>query len=293
MTRFGTFWSGTLSPYETSCLASFIKNGYEVVLYSFEEIRDLPDGVQRADARKIVDRSYLDRFITNRATNVASFSDYFRYLMFLKTDLCWTDTDIFMLQGFEINPNDNFFVVEDGRNICNALSRIDGASPELKEIIEKTESILDKDVPWAAAQSFIGKTYRKKWREIAGSLKRPEEFMPIHYNEYYKFLLPEFADECADKCATAKTIHLYNNILDKIGVCKNLLPPDKSYLNHLFTSQGYASKFWGVYPAPVMRTLVDGWRMRNSGACLGAKAIIKQAIPSLNRTIRRNIWKYL
>src|ERR1019366_8799396 len=109
MTRFGTFWSGTLSPYETSCLASFIKNGYEVVLYSFEEIRDLPDDVQRADARKIVDRSYLDRFITNRATNVAAFSSYFRYLMFLKTDLCWTDTDIFMLQGCSMGGRAKFY----------------------------------------------------------------------------------------------------------------------------------------------------------------------------------------
>jgi hypothetical protein len=113
-------------------LASFIKNGYEVVLYSFEEIRDLPDGVQRADARKIVDRSYLDRFITNRATNVAAFSSYFRYLMFLKTDLCWTDTDIFMLQGFEINPNDNFFVVEDGRNIT------DGCMPDFSDAYNYT-----------------------------------------------------------------------------------------------------------------------------------------------------------
>jgi hypothetical protein len=293
MTRFGTFWFGTLSPYETSCLASFIKRGCEVVLYSFEEIRDLPAGVLKADAREIVDRTYLDRFITNRAINVAAFSDYFRYLMFLKTDLCWTDTDIFMLQSFEVNPNENFFVVEDGRNICNALLRINGASSELKELITKTESILDKDVPWAAAQTFNSNTFRKKWHELAGSLKLPEEFMPIHYNEYYKFILPEFANECADRCATAKTIHLYNNILDKIGVCKNLLPPEGSYLNHLFTSQGHESNFWGVYPAPVMRTLVDGWRMRNSGECLGAKAIIKQALPSLNRTIRRLIWKYL
>jgi len=293
MTQFGTFWSGTLTPYETSCLASFIKNGFEVVLYSYEEIGDLPSGVVKADASEIVDRSYLHRFITNGATSVALFSDYFRYLMFQKTNLCWTDTDIFMLQGFKLNPNDNFFVVEDGYNICNALLRMNSTSLELKEIIAKTESVLDKDVPWAATQSFIRKTYRKKFQDMTESLKQPEEFMPLHHGEYYKFVLPEFADECAHKCKNAKTVHLYNNILDRIGVCKYLLPPEGSYLHHLFTSLGHASHFWGVYPAPVMRTLVDGWRMRYSGECLGVKSIIKQAIPSLNRTTRNSIWKYL
>jgi len=157
MTRFATFWSGTLSPYETSCLASFIRKGCEVVLYSYEEIKGIPSGVQRADAREIVDRSYLERFITNKAANVAAFSDYFRYLMFLKTDLCWTDTDIFMLQNFEINPNDDFLVVEDGHNICNAILRINGASSELKDIIIRTESLLDRDAPWGLPKILLQK----------------------------------------------------------------------------------------------------------------------------------------
>jgi hypothetical protein len=121
-------------------------------------------------------------------------------------------------------------------------------------------------------------------------LNDPAEFTPIHHQEYYKLLLPDFAEECADKCRDAKTVHLYNNIIDKIGVCKQLLPPEGSYLNHLFTSVGLSSDFCGVYPASVMQTLVDGWRMRFSGECLGARSILKQAFPSLARTIRNKIW---
>jgi hypothetical protein len=292
MTSFSSFWFGTLSPYETSCIASFVDNGYEFNLYSYESIENLPTGVKNVDAGEIVDRSYLNRFITNGKTNVAAFSDYFRCLMFIKTENCWVDTDVFMLKSFEIEPNENFIVVEDERNICNAILRLDGKSNELKANIANTEILLDRDVPWAATQSVIVKTYRKKWNELGSALRRSEEYMPIHYNDFYKFLLPEYADECFTKCSQAKSIHLYNNALDRIGVYKYLLPPEGSYLNRLFTTQGYTSAFLGTYPAAVMRNLVEGWRMRFSGECLGIKSVVKQAIPSVARTARRIRWKY-
>ena len=293
MIRFGSFWSGFLSPYEVSCLSSFARKGHNVVLYSYEKMQNLPAGIQQMDAGQIVDRSYLHRFITNGKCNVAAFSDYFRYLMFLKTDLCWIDADLFLLQSFDVDMGGNLFVREDRSNICNALLRINSAALELKEIIAKTETIIDRDVPWATAQNFNARTFRKNRRQLAASMKDPKEFMPVQYDEYYKLLLPEFAEECAERCRNAKTVHLYNNILDKIGVCKILLPPEGSYLHYLFSAQKQVDGFSGVYPVSTMRALIENWRMRFTGECLAPKALAKQAIPSIARTIQKIRWKGL
>ena len=85
-------------------------------------------------------------------------------------------------------------------------------------------------------------------------MKDPKEFMPVHYDEYYKLRLPEFAEECAEKCRNAKTVHLYNDILDRIGVWKILLPPEGSYLHYLFSAQKQVNGFRG---APILSGLCE------------------------------------
>jgi hypothetical protein len=109
-------------------------------------------------------------------------------------------------------------------------------------------------VPWATAQNFNARTFRKNRRQLAASMKDPKEFMPVHYDEYYKLRLPEFAEECAEKCRNAKTVHLYNDILDRIGVWKILLPPEGSYLHYLFSAQKQVNGFRG---APILSGLCE------------------------------------
>ncbi|MBO0732803.1 MAG: hypothetical protein J2P49_00485 [Methylocapsa sp.] len=293
MNLFGTLWFGPVSAYEISCLDSFIKRGHQVYLYTYDEIKDLPLAAKQIDASEILDRSYLSRFIYDGKPSVTAFADYFRYLMFLKTDLCWIDADVFLLHDFDIGADGNFLLLDEERRICTAILRINGRSPQLKRIIAEAEALIDKDLPWGAMQNCVAKAFRKEFAAGDKLFKRPEAFMPVHYKEYYKFLLPEYADECAQRCKGAKTVHLYNNILDRIGVYKNLLPPAGSYLNHLFTSHGHGSHFIGTYPASVMRSLIEGWRMRLSGECLGVKNVVKQIFPSLRRSIKKIIWNHI
>ena len=104
---------------------------------------------------------------------------------------------------------------------------------------------------------------------------------------------PNLREECAVKCSDAKTVHLYNNMLVRIGVCKTLLPPEGSYLHSLLTSQKQVDGLCGLYPASVIRTLIENWRVLSTGECLGPKAIARQAIPSVGRRIQRIKWKGL
>ena len=57
------FWYGNeLSIYENACLRSFLKNDFNVVVYSFQKIK-LPKKIKFKDANKILKKSEIKKFI--------------------------------------------------------------------------------------------------------------------------------------------------------------------------------------------------------------------------------------
>src|ERR1700722_2650220 len=124
MAQFGSFWMGDLSPLEIACLSSFAEMGHEVVVYSYAPFVNLPRNIANEDANSIVNSSYATRFITDGQQNVAHFSDYFRYVMFSKTQRFWIDSDVLLQRDFLINPDEIFVVDEGDWRICNAILRL-------------------------------------------------------------------------------------------------------------------------------------------------------------------------
>jgi hypothetical protein len=290
MAKLGSFWMGDLSPLEIACLSSFAEMGHEVVVYSYAPFVNLPRTIANEDANSIVNSSHATRFITDGQQNVAHFSDYFRYVMFSKTQRFWIDSDVLLQRDFLINPDEIFVVDEVDGLICNAILRLPSGSTELNEIIKQVEQLQDKDVPWAATQSVISKVFRSSPGGNAVIPRPPRDYMPIASDHFFKLLLPEYKEECSKLCASAYTLHLYNNILSRIGYYKFLLPPKESYLNDYLTSRGYAHLFIGCYPADTVRKLVEGWHLRFSGNSVGIRALLRQVVPSIRRTYRRCKW---
>ena len=130
--------------------------------------------------------------------------------------------------------------------------------------------------------------YRKK----LDILKSADAYMPFHHSEFYKYLLPEYYEECERACRKAYTIHLYNNIWDKIGYYKDLLPPEGSYLHSLLRDSPAAGQFKGIYPASVVRALAEGWHLRFSGEALSVGPLLRQLLPSALRTVKRIAAQY-
>src|SRR5262245_1024739 len=102
MASFGTFWAGPrLSSFEAACLHSFIARDHRVTLFSFEHVGNVPAGVLTANAAELVAPSALKRFFIDGSPSISHFSDYFRYVMFSRTELTWVDTDVLLLRSFE------------------------------------------------------------------------------------------------------------------------------------------------------------------------------------------------
>jgi hypothetical protein len=116
----------------------------------------------------------------------------------------------------------------------------------------------------------------------------PEEFYPIPFGDFWKVFLPEYRDECIESSRNAKAIHLWNNIIDRLGFWKDMLPPEGSYLHMLYTQRVPATSFVGIYPDYILRRMIESWHMRQNGKDLGIGSIIKQFVPSIYRTARHH-----
>jgi hypothetical protein len=285
---FATFWAGEGFPaYEAACLSSFVRHGYEMAVYSFDEISNLPPGVELRPAGEIVEERFVHAFLIKGKPSLSHFSDLFRYRLFQKTQATWVDSDMYLLRPFDIELPTTLLAREDAQALCGAIMRLDQANPALGQLVDKTEAVAGRNLVW-------GQTGPRLLTSVFGAdvMARsygPEQFFPIHYDEFWKVFLPEYQAECAALCEKAYTLHLWNNIVTKVGVWKDVLPPKGSYLERLFVEDGMEHLFQGTFPASAMHHVIDNYRMRLSGNFNDVTKLAQLALPGIKRRTVRQI----
>lgn len=104
------FWhGGPLSQLETLCMASFVAQGYNLTLWTYSAIPNVPTGVKLADADQILPKSAL---FLNRHGSYASFSDWFRYAVLSRIGGLYADTDVVALLPARDLPRKKFLVTQ-------------------------------------------------------------------------------------------------------------------------------------------------------------------------------------
>ena len=94
----GALWiGGSLTWLEQLCLKSFVVHGHEVLLFTYGDVKNVPDGVRVCDGREVLD---TDNFLLHdRSQSVALFSDLFRFQMIKAIpEIIYVDTDVFCLK---------------------------------------------------------------------------------------------------------------------------------------------------------------------------------------------------
>jgi hypothetical protein len=96
-----SLWIGPeLSKLEQLCLKSFIDNGHEFHLYTYAEIKNVPEGVIIKDGNEILDESEIFRY---KNGSVSAFSNLFRLTMLYKKGGYWVDTDVICVRPFKFD----------------------------------------------------------------------------------------------------------------------------------------------------------------------------------------------
>ncbi|CAB3731813.1 hypothetical protein [Paraburkholderia rhynchosiae] len=281
---FASFWHGPeLSAYEVACLSSFTTYGSDVALYCYSEVKNLPKGVIAKDASAIVSPDALTAFSIDGVPSMAHFTDYFRFVMFTKTEEIWVDTDMLLLRDFDRSVNGNIIGRESATSICTALLRLDPADHRLLDLLLRIEAMKGTNIKWGdTGPRLLTAVYGVK----AGM---PEsEFYPIHFDDYYKVFLPQHFDECATRCANSYALHLWNNRVVKMGLFKRIGPPVGSFLHHVFERIGANSLFQDFYPANVMQAMIDN-AVQKVGRDEGFRKLLQIGVPVVKTAIVKRL----
>ncbi len=136
----GTLWVGkALTWLEQLCLQSFLDNGHEVHLYAYDDVQNVPDGVQIADASEILPAQKIIRHA--RTGSPAYHADLFRLHMLRQTDHIWADTDAYCCQPWKIARGRHFhgWISDDVEQVNNGVLRLPKTSKTLKAMLEFTK----------------------------------------------------------------------------------------------------------------------------------------------------------
>ena len=290
---FASFWAGgPLSPYEKACLHSFLKYGYEVTLFTFQKtIEGIPDKLAVENASVIVDEKYTKKFCYKGKPSLSHFSDLFRYRLFEKTDMIWIDCDMLLLKEFgSFKFPGTVLAKEHATSLCGAIMRLDNNHPALPRLVARTTELAEKDLIWGdTGPRLLTKVFGSG---ISAEAFAPEVFFPLHFKFFWKAFLPEYADECAELCRNSYTMHLWNNIVVDLGIWKDFMPPKGSFLSNRFCADGSDGYFRDTYPEDVMRSMVQNWRGRFSGADLPLGPLVRRIVPSVNTFVQKKLGDY-
>lgn len=126
-------WIGArLSFLEQLCIQSFLAQGHHVALYAYDDIANVPAGVEMRDAATILQGDDIRRH--TRTGSPAVHSDLFRYLLLAQSDAIWADTDAYCVKPFDFQGGHVFGRLEDRLGI--GVLGLPQNSPGLAALIE-------------------------------------------------------------------------------------------------------------------------------------------------------------
>jgi|GEM_PF-82526 len=135
----GMLWiGGSLSWLEQLCVQSFLDNGHEVVLFTYDGVENVPAGVRMEPASDILP---TNRIIRHAKTGSPAYhADLFRLNMLRDTDLIWADTDAYCHQPWDIKPGTHFhgWISDDKPLVNNGVLGLPKDSKTLAAMLEFT-----------------------------------------------------------------------------------------------------------------------------------------------------------
>ena len=143
-----SLWIGTkLSPIERLSINSYLRNGHEIELYVYENIKNIPNGVIIKDANQIIPASELFSITLGSFKNsYAIFADYFRYKLLFEKGGWWSDLDVVCLKPYNLNQ-DFVFSTEKNKNnldsINNAIFKCPPFAPIMQYCYEEVKKMID------------------------------------------------------------------------------------------------------------------------------------------------------
>lgn len=227
---------GNLGNLELLCCNSFIKNNFNLIMWTYGNMSNLPDGALQRDAREIIPE---DRIFTYKNGSYAGFADLFRYAVLSKHGGLWADTDVICLMNMEdlrTLTYEGFFVSEriqnsNGLKVNNNV--IYHPTPKSGDIIDLAYRFSDgfdvKKLEWGYCGPRLLTALVENWPTISPKIMEPNFANGVDFWRCPDYLIQD-KKELPEDCAF---LHCYNEMWRRSGVDKNAPYPKDSLIGAL------------------------------------------------------------
>jgi hypothetical protein len=260
LTEFATFWHGPLPALISACLASFPARGAALTLYSYDPVA-APPGVTVRDAREICADNLVARYLVGGAPSPATFADRFRYEMLAREDFCWVDADIVALRPGRIAGEVIWGRQPEAKGkalVNNAVLKLPPGDPVLADMRARAQAAEGQDVGWGAVGPFL-LTEIAEAHGVDASASPPERFFAVAPDEFWRLFDPSSRDFVVDALRDADLLHLWSELLRRVGYDFDAAPPRGAYLHEVFAQFGALSRFRRVCEPAEIEALVARW----------------------------------
>ena len=219
--------STALSNVERLAITSFLQNGHDFHLYTYEPIENIPEGTTVKNANEIILQSKAFTVPLAHVTNCySSFSDFFRWKLILDRGGWWVDLDLVCLKPFDITGEYVFSGGPGKPGADNCIASHVFKAPKGSLIMQwcwdKCQAMDKQTMTWGQGGPPLITEAVHKFGFIDGIFPL-RAFCPIHYRDFpAAWLSPEAAPLPEDVYA----IHFFTSQWRIKGVDKNGTYPD-------------------------------------------------------------------
>jgi hypothetical protein len=240
--------SGELSALEQLSIASFLRNGHPVRLFSYQPIPNLPQGTLQEDARAILAESEV---FTNPAADgnggLTVFANFFRYHLLLQRGGIWSDCDVVCARPISFADDMEYMFATERlqvlpgakteAQVTNCFFKAPPGSPVISTALEIARSKDLATAPWGStgphalhqAATELG---------LAGYMLAPDVICPIDW-----WRIPDLVSGIYVLPANAYAIHFWNerwrrNFFDKNGSYDPLCLYERLKAHYLASKDG-------------------------------------------------------
>ena len=206
---------------EEVCLSSFVHHGHEVHLYSYSEIENVPEGVEKKDGREILPEDMIFEYKHHKS--FSGFSNYFRYKLLSEKGGWWTDTDVVCLKPFDFDSNYVFCSEEvppfgqGNTHIGSCIIKASQDNPVTADAFKTCMSKKPEDLVWGEIGPRLVKAMVEKYN-MSFSVKPPETFCPVPGCHWFFFLDPKSKLSFGED---TYAVHLWNEMWRRSDVDKS------------------------------------------------------------------------
>jgi mannosyltransferase OCH1-like enzyme len=212
-------WIGPeLSVMEQLSISSFLANGHDYHLYTYDEVKNIPAGTIIRDANKILPAARIFQYRSR--PSYAGFANFFRYKLLLEQGGWWADSDTVCLKAFDFPEQYVFSTEIDYRGVevvASSLIKAPADSSVMAYAWKVCQTKNPSRLVWGeTGPRLMAKAVRK--HSLEQYRKKSLVFSPVNYVEWQKVLEPGLRNLLDDRTFA---IHLWNDMWRAAGQDKN------------------------------------------------------------------------